>query len=133
MRWPTRRDGLIVPPSELGFVAPTVEQLATRRQATIHHGYWERARYNDVRFRSIFRNLVTNTFPLLADQHLQLHEDFDAPKRPRDDMMVEVIDDYLIMNGVIHCIKEKHTRSCYQIQPEDWLNIKRGYRSGTSK
>lgn len=129
MRYPTNRLGLVVLPSELGFAVPTPEQLAVRRLTTIHHGFWERARYNDVRFRSVFRNLVTNTFPLLADEHLQLHEDYDAPKRPKDSLMVEVVDDYLTMNGVIHCIREKHTRSCFEIQPADWINIKKGYQS----
>ena len=134
MRYPTKgRTGIIVPPCELGFSVPTVEQLSTRGAVTIHHGYYERARYNDVRFRSVFRNLITNTFPLLSHEHTVLPHEFQAPRRPRDDMMVEVIEDYLTCNGVIHCIKEKHTRSCFEIQPEEWNAIKRGYRSGTSK
>jgi len=129
MRWPTRRSGLIVPPSELGFTTPTPEQVHTRRICTVHHGYWEHARYNDVRFRSVFRNLVDNTFLLMADEHLNLHEEYDAPKRPKDSVMIEVVDDYLSMNGVIHCIKEKHTRGVYQIQPDEWHHIKKGYQT----
>lgn len=128
MKYPTRRSGLIVPPAEIGLTVPTPEQLQTRRVCTVHHGYWERHRY-DIRHRAVFRSLVTNTFPLLAEEHVDLHEKFDAPKRPRDSLMIEVLDDYLVMNGVIECVKEKATRQVYRIQPEEWTVIKKGYRS----
>jgi hypothetical protein len=131
MRYPTRQGGLIVPPTELGFHAPTPEQFNTRRLTTNHHGYFERHRYADLRYRMVFRNLVSNVYNLLADEHVSLHEQFDAPKRPRDSLMIEVLDDYLVMNGVIECIREKQTRQTYQIQPEEWRHIKRGYRNET--
>lgn len=129
MRYPTRRSGLVIPPQELGFITPTVEQLSTRGVTNIHHHYYERARYHGVRFHSVFRNLITNTSPMLNLEHARLHREFDAPRRPRDDVMIEVVEDYLTMNGVIHCIKEKHTRSCFEIQADQWQAIKRGYRS----
>ncbi len=129
MKYPTR-GGLIIPPVELGFHAPTPEEYNTRRLTTNHHAYFERHRY-DIRHRAVFRNLVTNVYPLLAVEHVSLHEQFDAPKRPHDSLMIEVLDDYLVMNGVIECIREKQTRQTYQIQPEEWRHIKRGYRSGT--
>lgn len=128
MRYPTR-SGLIVSPYELGCSVPTPEQLSTRRAVTIHHGYWERDRYTGLRHRAVFRSLVTNTFPLLALQHVELHEDFDAPRRPKDALMIDVLDEFISINGVIECIREKQTRSTYLIQPDDWAGIKRGYRS----
>lgn len=131
MRWPTR-NGLIIPPHEIGFHVPTTEELNTRRAVTIHHGYWERERYLGLRHRTVFRNLITNVYPLLANEHTRLHEDFDAPRRPKDSLMIEVLDDFISLHGVIECIREKQTRSTYLIQPEDWAGIKRGYRSGTT-
>ena len=132
MRYPTNRLGIARSPYEVGFTVPTAEHLNVRRLVTIHHAQFERNRY-DNRYRSIFRNLVTNVYPLLADEHAELHHDFDAPRRPRDSLMIEVIDDYLVMNGVIECIREKQTRQTYSIQPEEWRHIKRGYHSGQSK
>lgn len=129
MRWPTR-SGLIIAPAELGFTVPTPEQLATRRATTVHHGWWERERYLGLRHRTVFRNLVDHAFPLLAPEHVRLHEDFDAPRRPKDVLMIDVLDDYMALHGVIECIREKQTRSTYLIQPEDWAGIRRGYRSG---
>ncbi len=127
MRYPTR-NGLIVPPQEIGFSVPSPEAMEKRGAVTSHHGYYERARYIDVRFRCVFRNLITNVYPMLAEEHVQLHERYDAPKRPKDDLMIEVVDDYLTMNGIIECIREKHTRQTYQILPEEWRHIRRGYR-----
>ncbi len=127
MRYPTR-GGLILPPSEIGFSVPSPEAIERRGAVTTHHGYFERARYIDVRFRCIFRNLITNVYPMLADEHTELHCNYDAPRRPKDSLMIEVLDDYLTMNGVITCVREKHTRQPYDIQPEEWRHIKRGYR-----
>jgi len=133
MRYPTRRSGLIVPPAELGFTVPTPEQIETRRLCTIHHGHYPRKNYEQTRYASVFRNLITNVFPMLGVEHNlgqeNLHSRYDAPKRPHDSLMIEVLDDYLVMNGVIECIREKQTRQTYQIMPEEWRHIKRGYRS----
>lgn len=126
MRYPTR-GGLIIPPVELNFPTPTPEQLNTRRATTIHHGYWEKRRY-DIRHRAVFRSLITNVYPLLVDDHIRLHMDFDAPKQPHDSLMIEVVDDYLAVNGVVECIREKKTRTTYLIQPEEWQQIRNGYR-----
>jgi hypothetical protein len=131
MRYPTRRGGLIVSPYEIGFHEPTLEEQNVRRLVTQHHGYYERARYNDVRFRSVFRNLITNVYPLLAHDHNVLHQEFDGPVVPPDTLMVEVVEDFLTMHGVITCVREKKTRSTFDIQPEDWRHIKRGYRNET--
>ena len=132
MRWPVK-NGLAVPPYELGFEIPTLEQLEIRRAVTIHHGYWERDRYTGLRHRAVFRNLITNVYPLLAPEHTRLHEDFDAPRRPKEIVMIDVLDEFIAIHGVIECVREKQTRSTYQIQPEDWVGIKRGYRNGQTR
>lgn len=136
MRYPTRRNGLIVPPAEIGFTVPTVEQLQTRGLTSIHHGYYPAPRFDSERYASVFRNLIDNTYPMLNVEHNQgkptLHSRYrEGVKRPSDSLMIEVVDDYLMMNGVIVCVKEHRTCSTYQIQPEEWRHIKKGYRNAT--
>ena len=130
MKYPTR-GGILVPPVELGFHDPTPEEIATRRLTTVHHGWWERYKY-DTRHRVVFRNLIDHAFDLLAVEHPLLHELYDAPKRPHDALMIEVLENYLMTHGVIRCIKEKRTKEVYEIQPEEFEHIKKGYKNGTS-
>jgi len=127
VRYPTR-GGLIIPPAEIGLHAPTPEDLGVRRLTSNHHAYFQKAQYHDIRFRAVFRNLVTNVYPLFVPDHARLHEEFDPPKRPKDELMVDVIEEYLSLHGVVECIREKRTREVYQIQPEEWVAIKKGYR-----
>jgi hypothetical protein len=135
MLYPTRRNGLIVPPAELGYTVPTPEQLATRRLCTMHHGNFPRRDYQYARYASVFRNLVPNVFPMIAVEHNlgadNLHGQYSAPKKPHDSLMIEVLDDYLAEHGVIECIREKQTRQTYFIEFEEFQIIKRGYRGQT--
>lgn len=123
MRYPTR-NGLIIPPYELGFSQPTVEQLNTRRRTTRHHGYWQRADYRSERIHSVFRNLVTNVYDLLTEQHEDLHHDFDAPIKPKETLMIDVVEEYLSLHGTIDCIREKRTHEVYHISPNEWAHIR---------
>jgi len=127
MRWSTTRSGLAVPPYERGCHVVTPEELETRRLVTMHHGQWPRRNY-DERYASVFRNLITNVYPLLAHEHAELHNEYDPPKRPPNSLMIEVVDDFLAINGVIECVREKKTRSTYQIDADAWQVIKGGYR-----
>lgn len=122
MRYPTDRRGLIIPPYQLGFTIPTEEQLQTRRVTTRHHGYWQRRNYG-TQIESIFRNLVTNAFDLLREQHEDLHHDYDAPIKPKDVVMIDVLEEHLSTYGVIECIREKSTHSTYQVTQEQWERI----------
>lgn len=131
MKYPTRNK-LVIPPQEIGIPLATPEQQAVRRLTTQHHLYYKRARYEDVRFRSVFRNLVTNVVPLLAHDHVVLHQEFSDPYMPPDDLMIDVIEEHLCVNGFIECVREKRTRSTYQIQPEEWRHIKKGYHGKSS-
>ena len=126
MRYATR-NGLIISPYELGYLEPTEQQFNTRRRVTTHHGYWTGTSYHSNRLHTIFRNLVTNTYPLLVEEHQELHEDYSAPPKPNDFLMQDVIEEYLATNGVIDCIYEKRTRQTHQITPDQWQNIRGGY------
>lgn len=123
MRYPTRK-GIAVSPYELGFVIPESSQKTTR-----HHAHFERCQY-DLRHRSLFRNLISNVYPLLPYEHQDLHERFDAPKVPSDVLMIDHLDEYMALNGVLRCVKEKKTREVYRVQPEEWEFIKGLYRKG---
>lgn len=123
MKYPTR-SGLIISPYELGYSQPTEQQLNQRRIVTIHHGWFNRNNYRDNRIHSIFRNLVVYTYPLLADEHSALHHDYDAPIKPKDTLMIDVIEEYLSLNGTIDCIREKRTHEIYHISPQEWEHIR---------
>lgn len=127
MRYPTYRNGLAVNPVELDINVPSQLDI-DRRKTTNHHNQWTRASYQSVRHRSVFRNLVTNVYPLLRDEHEQLHQEYAAPVMPTDFQMIEHVEDYLQENGVIECIREKKTNEVYEIQPDEWQLIKGLYR-----
>lgn len=135
MKYPTRRNGLIVPPAELGFAVPTIEQIGTRGLVNIHHGYFPRFRFDYVRYVGVFRNLVDNTFQMIQTEHNQgqrtLHTQFrDGVPKPSEALMVEIVEDHLFMNGSITCVRENHTSSTYVIEQPEWRHIKKGYKSG---
>lgn len=123
MRYPTR-NGLIISPYELGLTIPTQEHLNTRRRTTRHHGFWQRANYSSNRIHSVFRNLVTNVYDLLIEEHEDLHHDYDAPIKPKETLMIDVVEEYLSLNGTIDCIREKRTHEIYHISPQEWAHIR---------
>lgn len=129
MRYPTRGK-LIINPFELGYHQPT--EADSPRRVNVHHGYFDRHRY-DLRHRHVFRNLITNVYPMLVDEHNagrdSLHHVYDAPPVPPDVLMIDVVEEYLALNGVIECVREKQTKSTYHIQPEEWAHIKLGYNA----
>lgn len=122
MKYPTR-SGLAIPPSELGYAEVPHE----RRRTNNHHLYYERYRY-DQRWRSVFRNLTSHVQPMLIEEHTDLHERFDSPRVPNDTLMIDVVEEYLSLNGAIDCVREKRTQETYQIQEEEWQMIKGLYR-----
>ena len=127
MKYPTRA-GLIVSPYEF-YTPPTEVQLNTRRATTVHHGYFERRRYRDNQLQQIFRSLITNTYPLLVTDHIELHEEFCGPIIPRPSLMVEVLDQYAEEHGQLDLIYEKRTRQSYVMGVEQYQLIREG-RSG---
>lgn len=130
MHYPTR-SGLIIPVYEIGFTLPTEEQLARRCTTTNHHGYFPGRDY-ETTWRRVFRNLTVNMYPMLAKEHNMasgnLHDRFDPPKMPRDGMMIEVVDEILVANGIIECVHSRDTSQTYQVTPEQWASYKEHYR-----
>jgi len=125
MKYPTR-NGLIIPPTEL-YLPPTELQLNTKHATNNHHGYFERGSYaNGPRWRSMFRSLVTNVYPMLVTDHIELHNEFDAPKMPKDYQMIDTLDEYAFNNGAIDLVREKKTNSTYQVPLEQWERIRDG-------
>jgi len=123
MRYPSNH-GLALPIHELGFEVATPQ----RRLTNNHHLYFEKQRYQDKRFRQIFRGLLPHVYPMYIGQHTDLHERYSAPVMPSDFLMIDVVEEYLVMNGVIDVVKEHHTAETYEINSEQWQAIKRQYR-----
>ena len=118
MRYPTR-GGLAVPVLELGF-EPAIHE---RRKTNSHHLYFDRAWYQDKRIRQVFRNLVPHVQTLWIPDHAALHEKFSAPIMLRDALMIDVVDEYLALHGVIDCVRESRTHETYQLNVEQWSAI----------
>ena len=123
MRYPSDKAGLALPITEVGFeVAQPYRRLTSR-----HHLYYQRCMYKDVPVRHVFRNLVDHVVDMSNSQHNLLHDRFLPPKMPNYGLMIDVLDEYLALNGVIECVKERKTSVTYQIQPEQWDSIRSGY------
>lgn len=123
MKYPTR-NGIALNPYELGYT-PT-ERI--RRETTNHHWHYTRERYRDIRYRSVFRNLVSHVSPLFIEEHTDLHRKYQPPVMPPDSLMIETIQDYLDEHGQIDCVREKKTHEVYQIYEDEWQLIKGLYR-----
>lgn len=123
MRWPSR-SGLAVPIQELGFREVPPERGRTNN----HHLYFERQKYRDIRWRSVFRNLVDHVVTMEVPEHNDLHRRFTSPKIPADTLMLEVLQDYMDEHGAIDCVREHKTHEVYQIQSGEWEFIKGLYR-----
>jgi hypothetical protein len=122
VKYPTR-NGLIIPPSEI-YTPPTQAEIDRRGMTQNHHGYWPRANFNGDRISAVFRGLISNVYPLLTPEHMDLHIDFSPPIKPKHNQMVDVIDEYAHTNGVLNLVREKKTRETYQIATEQWNKIR---------
>lgn len=125
MRWPSR-NGLAIPVEELGYTIVPHEKGRT----TNHHENWPKRNFQEIRYKQVFRNLVSQVVTLPIEQHQNLHDDYNPPIMPKDTQMIEVVDEYLATYGVINCVREAKTNQVYQIQPEQWQLIRGLYRSG---
>lgn len=131
MRYPTHTEGHIVSPYELGYTVPSQLQI-DKRKTTNHHGWYNSAWYQDKRYRQVFRNLTSHVYPMLRNEHndgdYTLHDKYSPPVMPKDAKMIEVVDDYLAVNGVIECVREKKTSEVYEMQADEWQLIKGLYK-----
>ena len=118
MRYPTR-NGLVVPPQELGLRVVEHE----RRVTSNHHLYWPRRNYQGP-VSHLFRALAPHIVPLLIPEHSQIHRDYSAPIMPKEGLMVDVIDEYLSLNGVINAVYDRKTMEHYQITANQWARLR---------
>jgi predicted protein tyrosine phosphatase len=114
-RYP-RQEGLAVPVQNLGYeIVPH-----KRGSTTNHHLYYNRASYQGIPIRHQFRNLVDHVVTMENAPHQELHYRFTPPVIPRTELMIDVLDEYMALNGVLNCVREKKTNEIYQIQPDHW-------------
>ena len=116
MRYPSR-SGLAIPIQELGYEVATPQ----RRQTSQHHLFFERGAYNLNPLHRVFRGLISNVYTMHVHEHADLHERYSAPIKPKDGIMLDVIDEYISLNGVIDVVREKRTHETYQITPDQWV------------
>jgi hypothetical protein len=122
MRYPVS-NGKIVPVTELGYeIVPP-----QRRVTNNHHMWFDRAWYQDKRYRQVFRGLLPNVVTLSISDHEDLHERYSAPIMPTDIQMIDTVEEYLTQNGVIDVVREHRTCETYQLLPEQWAKIRGGY------
>ena len=120
MLYPTR-NGLIIPPPELGFEVVTPQ----RRVTSNHHGYFPRHYYDETAVRHVFRNLVDNVYPMMIPDHDELHHQFAAPRPPKDVVMYEIIDEAISLHGAVEVVRESKTAATYLVDSERWERIRR--------
>lgn len=78
----------------------------------------------------MFRGLSSRVVDMWIIDHNELHERYSAPRVPTDIQMIDVVEEYLSLYGVIDVVREKRTHETYQIESGTWQNIKSQYRSG---
>lgn len=117
-RYP-HRNGLALPIQELGYQVV----LPERRQTSQHHLYFPRRLYDQTPVRHLFRNLVDHVVTMENEPHRELHYRFTGSVLPRRELMVDVMDEYLALHGVIDFVSEKRTSQTYQLSAEQYQNI----------
>lgn len=126
MRYPVNRQGLALPVQELGFEVVEHQRRLTNR----HHLQFDHRDYMKSPLHRIFRGLSTRVVDMWIPDHNDLHERYSAPKMPTDIQMIDCLEEYMSLHGVIDCVREKRTHETYQIDSDTWQNIKSQYGSG---
>lgn len=118
-RYPTSQ-GLAIPIQQLGYEVV----LPERRITSQHHLYFPRRLYDQTPIRHLFRNLVDHVQTMNNAEHIDLHYRFTGPVMPKEGLMIDVLDEYVALNGVLDFVSEKRTNSIYQLMPEQWQEIR---------
>ena len=125
MKYPTC-DGLVISPFELGYEkAPHI-----RGKVNNHHSYYPKNKYSQIPLRHTFRNLVDHVQTMWIPEHDSLHRRYSEAQIPHEQLMIEVLDEYMALNGVINLVLEKATNQTREMSVEQWNQIKLNYRSG---
>lgn len=125
MRYPVNKQGIALPIQEVGFEVVQHQRRLTNR----HHLQFERNNYTSP-LQRVFRGLSSRVVDMWIADHNELHERYSAPRVPTDIAMIDVVEEYLSLYGVIDVVREKRTHETYQIESGTWQNIKSQYRSG---
>lgn len=125
MRYPVNKQGIALPIQEVGFEVVQHQRRLTNR----HHLQFERNNYTSPLHR-VFRGLSSRVVDMWIADHNELHERYSAPRIPSEVAMIDVVEEYLSLYGVIDVVREKRTHETYQIESGTWQNIKSQYRSG---
>lgn len=125
MRYPVNKQGIALPIQEVGFEVVQHQRRLTNR----HHLQYERNNYTSP-LQRVFRGLSSRVVDMWIIDHNELHERYSAPRVPTDIQMIDVVEEYLSLYGVIDVVREKRTHETYQIESGTWQNIKSQYRSG---
>ena len=131
MKYPTR-NGLIISPYELGYTEPTDRDIE-RRRTTNHHGYFTKNMYGKTAIHHTFRNLVDHVYPMIRDEHNSgtntLHDKYSPPPIPHLGLVVDVLDEYMALNGVINLVREKATNETREMSAAQWEQTRLNYKS----
>lgn len=125
MRYPVNKQGIALPIQEVGFEVVQHQRRLTNR----HHLQYERNNYTSP-LQRVFRGLSSRVVDMWIIDHNELHERYSPPRVPTDIAMIDVVEEYLSLYGVIDVVREKRTHETYQIESGTWQNIKSQYRSG---
>jgi len=123
-RWPTTKNGLAIPPVELGY--ETIERV--RGRTTNHHTYWTGSWYRQEHHTQLFRGLITHVNTLNRQEHAELHDRYSPPKHPKVDAMIDVLDGYIEQHGQLDIVRERKTNELYRVSPASWENIRKRVR-----
>lgn len=123
-RYPVNKQGIAISPYELGYNIPSLEDIKDR-ETNNHHHHFHSWQYQD-QLGFIFRNLVDNLSPLYFSEHNHLHRHYEAPKRPRQAVMIEAIEERLAVFGTVEVVLKKCTNHTRLIAPEQWARMKNG-------
>lgn len=118
MRYPTI-EGLAVHPESIGLTVVEHKGKGINR----HHRYWPANQYQGSISR-VFRGLVTHVHPMYIQDHEELHQDFSPPIQPQVGLMIDVLDEYLSMQGIIDVVREHKTCEQYQITAQQWARMR---------
>ena len=125
MRYPVNKQGIALPIQEVGFEVVQHQRRLTNR----HHLQFERNNYTSP-LQRVFRGLSSRVVDMWIIDHNELHERYSPPRVPTDIQMIDCVEEYLSLYGVIDVVREKRTHETYQIESGTWQNIKSQYRSG---
>ena len=122
-RYPRYESGLARPVTELGF--EVVEQ--ERGKTSNHHLYYPKRNYTQNPIRHTFRNLVDHVQTMWISEHNTLHHRYSESQIPPTELMIDVLDEYLALNGIINCVYENKTNQTRQVDAEMWERIRIGH------